>query len=60
MLPECGRIVEEHNENLKELENIKKIQSELKDTVTEIQNTPEGINNRLGDTENAFTTWKTE
>ena len=38
MLAELGRIIEEHSKNFnKELENIKKDESELKNTITEIK-----------------------
>lgn len=36
---------------LTELANIKKNTTELKNTITEMKNAPEGINSRLGDTE---------
>ena len=49
MLTERGKRIDEQNENFnKELEN--KSQSELK-TVTEIENTLEGINGTHSDTE---------
>ena len=49
MLTELGKRIDEQNENFnKELEN--KSQSELK-TVTEIENTLEGMNGTYGDTE---------
>lgn len=42
----------EHSKKLKEeLETTKKNQSELRYTITEIKNTPEGINSRLDNTE---------
>ena len=37
--------------HLTELENIKKSQNEVKNTITEIRNILVGINNRLDDTE---------
>ena len=38
MLTELGKRTDEHNENFnKELENIKKKQSEMKNTITEIK-----------------------
>ena len=43
--------MDEHSEKFnKELENIKKNQTELKSAITEIKNTPESINSRLHDT----------
>ena len=40
------------SENFNEdLENIRKNQSKLKNTITEIKNTPKGINSRVDDTE---------
>ena len=52
-LTELGGKVDEHSENFnKELENFKKKnQSKLKNIITEMKNTLEGINSRLGDTE---------
>ena len=44
--------MDEHSEKFnEELENIKKNQIELKNIITEIQNTLEGSNSRLDDTE---------
>ena len=49
MLTKLGRRMEEHSENFnKELENIRKNQSELKNTI--LENTIEEINSRLVDT----------
>ena len=42
----------EHSKNFnKELENIRKNQSQLKNIITEMKNIPEGINSRLDDRE---------
>ena len=50
-----GNRIDEHSENFnKELENIKN-HSELKNTITEMENTLEGIKSRLGDTEEHIT-----
>ena len=47
MLTELGNSKDKHSESFnKELENIKKNQSELNKTITEMKNTPEGINSR--------------
>ena len=47
MLSELGRRMNGSSDNIyKEIENIKKNQSELKDTITEMTNTLEGINSR--------------
>ena len=51
MLTELQKRIDEHSENFKELENIKKNQSELKNIIIEMKNTLEGINSRLRDTE---------
>ena len=52
MLTELGRRTEQHAKNFnKDLEDIRKNQSELKNTVIEMKNMLEGINNRLDDTE---------
>ena len=40
------------------LKNIKKNQRELKNTITEIRNTPIGINSRLDDIEGWISDWK--
>ena len=40
------------------LKNIKKNQRELKNTITEIRNTPLGINSRLDDIEGWISDWK--
>ena len=49
MLTELRKRIDEHNENFnKEIENIKMIQSELKNSIIEMKNTLEGINSRLG------------
>ena len=43
--------MDEHGENFnKELENIKKDQLGLKNTINKMKNTLEGINRKLGDT----------
>ena len=56
MLNKLQRQMEEHSDNFsKELQNIKKNQSELKNTITEMKNALEGINSRLGDTEECIT-----
>ena len=50
-LKKLWRRKEKHSEKFnKELENIKKNQTELKSAITEIKNTPESINSRLHDT----------
>ena len=42
-------IIDEHRQNFnKKLENIKKKQSELNNTITEMKNKPEVLNNSLG------------
>ena len=52
MFTEPGERIEEHSGNFnKELENIKKNQLEQKNVLTEMKNTLEGINSRLGDTQ---------
>ena len=52
MLTELERRIDVHNEKFnKELENIKKTQSEMKNSIAEIKNTLEGMNSRLSDTE---------
>lgn len=51
MLTELGRGIVEHSENFnKETENIKKNQSVLKNTITEMK-THQRFNNRLDDAE---------
>ena len=51
-LTELGKRMYEHSENFnKELENIEKNQSKLKNTITEMKMALEGTNSRLGDTE---------
>ena len=53
LLSELGKRIDEHRENFnKELGNIKRNQSELKNTITQMKSTQEGMNNRL-DIENA-------
>lgn len=50
MLTEVGRRTDEHNEEFKEIENIRKYQievTELKNTITELKNTLEDFNSRL-------------
>ena len=43
--------MEGHSENFnKKLENIRKNQSKLRNIITEMKNTPKGINSRLDDT----------
>ena len=55
MLKELRRRTDEHSEKLevsnKELENIKKNQTEMKEIIIKMKNTLKGINNRLDDTE---------
>ena len=47
-----GRRMDEHSEKFsKELQNIEKNRTELKDIITEIKNTLEGINSKLDVTE---------
>ena len=51
ILIKLRRKMDEYSENFnKKIRNIKKYQSELKNT-TEMKNTPEGINSRLDDAE---------
>ena len=59
MPTELGKRVDEHSENSnRELENIKKNQSELKNTIAEMKNILEGINSRLGHTEECMRSGK--
>ena len=52
MLTELGKIIDLTTEHFnKELENIKKTQSKINNSVYGIQNTLEGMNSRLSDTE---------
>ena len=52
MLTEVGKRRDEYSEKFnKELKNIKKNQAEMKNTITETKNTLEGMNGRLGGTE---------
>ena len=55
MIKELRWRMDARNEKLevfnKELENIKKNKTEVKNTITEIKNTLEGVNIKLGDTE---------
>ena len=54
MLTEWGERIDEHSENFnRKLEHMKKNQSEVKNTITKMKkkNILEGINSRLGDTE---------
>ena len=52
ILTDLGEGIHEHNENFNiELENTKKNQSELKNTITTVINILEIINRRPGDTE---------
>lgn len=52
LLTKLGKRTDGHCETFnKELENIKKNQEELKDTITEMKNTPKGNNSSLHDTE---------
>ena len=58
MPTDLRRRMDEHSENFsKELENIKKNQSELKNTITENKNSQERINSRLDDTEEQISDW---
>lgn len=51
MLTELGERKDEHSEIfIKELENIKKNQSDVKNTITEMKNTLEEIKSRFRDT----------
>ena len=53
MLTALGKRKDKHCEYFnKELENIKKNQSELKNTITGVKTTLEGTNSRLGETKN--------
>lgn len=47
MLTELSKRTDEHSENFKDLESIKKYQREQKNKTTEIKSTPEGINIRF-------------
>ena len=61
MLTDLGRRIGEHSKNFnKELENTKKNQSELKNTIREMKNSLEGINSRVSDTENGSVNWTKE
>ena len=52
MLTDLRKRIDKHNEKFKkELKYIKYNQSELKSTITEKKNTLEGMNSRIGDTE---------
>jgi len=52
MLTKLGKRIDVHPENFnKKLENIKKIQSEMKDSVTKRKNTLEGMKSRISDIE---------
>ena len=52
MLTDLGKRIDVYREHFnKELENIKKTQSEMKNSIAEIKNTLEGMNSRLSDTE---------
>lgn len=52
MLTELRKRKDEHSENFnKEIGSMKMGQSEQKNTLTEVKNTLEGINSRLGDKE---------
>ena len=52
MLTKLGRRMDEPKENFNdEIESIKKNQLQLKNTITEIKNTVEGIHSRLEDAE---------
>ena len=52
MLIDLGRRIDSHSENFKkELENIIKNQSELKNIIMEMKNSPDGINSRVDNTE---------
>ena len=44
----------------KEIKNIKKHQSEMNNSITEVKNTLEGINSRLEGAEEHIVTWRTE
>ena len=46
MLVDLGERTDKHKNFNKELENIKRKQSELKNTITEMKNAQEGINSR--------------
>ena len=47
MLTELGKRIDEHSEDFNKLEDIKKNQSALKNIITEMKITLEGINSRL-------------
>ena len=52
MLTELGKRTNEHSENFnKELECIRKTQSEMKNSIAAIKNTRKELNSRLSDTE---------
>ena len=50
--------MDEHSENFNK-ENVEKNHTELKNTITEMKTTLEGIHNRLDDTEEQIANWKT-
>ena len=51
MFTDLGRRMDEHRENInKELENIKRNQSEMKNIILEVKNPLEGFNSRVDDT----------
>ena len=56
MVAKLRKRIEEHSDNFnKDLEYIRKNQTEMKNTKTEMKNTLEGINSRLNDTEEWIT-----
>lgn len=61
MLKKLRTSVDEYSENFnKELENVEKNHTELKNTITEMETKHEGINCRLEDTEEQIANQKTE
>ena len=58
VLNKLRRRVDEHSENFNK-ENVEKNHTELKNTITEMKTTLEGIHNRLDDTEEQIANWKT-
>lgn len=61
MLKKLRTSVDEYSENFnKELENVEKNYTELKNTITEMETKHEGINCRLEDTEEQIANQKTE
>lgn len=50
--------IDEHRQNFnKDLENIKQSQSEVKNTIIEVKNSPKGINSRVDEAEEQIMSW---